>query len=298
MTPNEQSELFEDILTRLSDNYVFPDVAAEMIASLRARQIIFEGLADGMLANALTVNLQAVSHDKHLQVRFREEPFPVPEEDGHLSPETVEKMREEAAAENFGFTRVEILENNIGYLDLRGFAPLEWASPKLAAAMALLADTQALVIDLRHNGGGSADTVALLCSYFFPAEPVIHLNSIYTRPEDRTEQFFTTPDLPSPRYLDKPVYLLTSRKTFSGAEEFAYNLSNLQRATIIGETTGGGAHPVDFQRLVNPHFLILIPNARAINPVTGTNWEGVGVEPHIQVPAVDALDVALQKILS
>lgn len=298
MTPDEQTALLEDILTCLSDKYVFPDVAAEMVASLRARQIIFEGLTDGLLANALTVNLQAVSHDKHLQIRFREEPFPAPQDDGHPTPEAVERMREEAAAENFGFTRVEILENNVGYLDLRGFAPLPWASSKIAAAMALLADTQALVIDLRHNGGGSADTVALLCSYFFPAEPVIHLNSIYNRPEDNTEKFFTTPDLPSPRYLDKPVYLLTSRTTFSGAEEFAYNLRNLQRATIVGETTGGGAHPVDFQRLINPHFMILIPHSRAINPITGTNWEGVGVEPHIQVPADEALDIALQNILS
>lgn len=295
MMSSEQTALIEDIIARLLASYVFPEVAVEIEKVLRSSDFL-EGHAPAELALALTLTLQDVSKDKHLWVRYQEVPYPAPQEDGRPTPEEIENMRREAAAENFGFTSLSILENNLGYLDLRGFAPLPWASPKIAAAMTLLEDTQALIIDLRNNGGGSPETVALFCSYFFPAEPIIHLNSIYNRVEDRTEDFFTTPDLPAPRYLGKPVYLLTSSYTFSGAEEFAYNLKNLQRVTIVGETTGGGAHPVEFRRLINPHFLMTIPNARAINPLTGTNWEGVGVPPHIEIPANEALN-AVQKIL-
>ncbi|HNB54646.1 MAG TPA: S41 family peptidase [Anaerolineales bacterium] len=297
MTPGEHTALIEDLIARLLDSYVFPEVAVELEKALRTSDFL-DGLAPDELAMALTLTLQDVSKDKHLWVRYRETPYPPPQADGRPTPEEIENMRREAAAENFGFASVAILGNNLGYLDLRGFAPPQWAGPKIAAAMTLLSDTQALIIDLRNNGGGSPETVALFCSYFFPAEPIIHLNSIYNRPEDRTEDFFTIPALPAPRYLGKPVYLLTSSYTFSGAEEFAYNLKNLQRVTIVGEITGGGAHPVEFQRLMVPHFLLAIPNARAINPLTGTNWEGVGVHPHIQVPADDALDLALQKILT
>jgi C-terminal processing protease CtpA/Prc len=132
--------------------------------------------------------------------------------------------------------------------------------------------------------------VAYVCSYLFDDEPV-HLNDLYFRPSNETRQYWTSPSLPGKRYLNRPVYVLTSKNTFSGAEEFSYNLKNLKRATIVGETTGGGAHPGGTERL-GDYFTAFIPSGRAINPITKTNWEGTGVEPDIKVAADDALKTA------
>jgi C-terminal processing protease CtpA/Prc len=150
--------------------------------------------------------------------------------------------------------------------------------------------TDALIIDLRGNGGGNPAMVALICSYLFGPEPV-HLNDLYWREGDRTDQFWTRKEVAGKRYLNKDVYVLTSKRTFSGAEEFTYNLKNLKRATIVGETTGGGAHPGGMFRM-SPHFGAFIPTGRAINPITKTNWEGTGVTPDVAVPAEQALVVA------
>ena len=132
--------------------------------------------------------------------------------------------------------------------------------------------------------------VALISSYLFGDKPV-HLNDLYWRKGDKTDEFWTKPELAKIKFADKDIYVLTSNRTFSGAEEFSYNLKNLKRATIIGETTGGGAHPGGMVRL-GDHFGVFIPSGRAINPVSKTNWEGTGVEPDIKVPKEQALKVA------
>jgi len=166
----------------------------------------------------------------------------------------------------------------------------ETGGDTVAGAMALLANTEAMIIDLRQNGGGSPEMVQLICSYFFEGEPV-HLNDLYFRPTDSTRQYWTLPHVPRKRYVSKEVYILTSKRTFSGAEVFSYNMKNLKRAMLVGETTGGGAHPGDMVRL-NDHFSVFLPVGRAINPVTKTNWEGTGVSPHIACPADQALKTA------
>lgn len=131
--------------------------------------------------------------------------------------------------------------------------------------------------------------VALISSYLF--DKPTHLNDLYNRQEDFTQQYWTLPYIPGTRLAEKPAYVLTSNHTFSGAEEFTYNLKNLKRATIVGETTGGGAHPVSGHR-IDDHFAIGVPFARAINPISKTNWEGTGVEPDVKVKAADALQKA------
>jgi C-terminal processing protease CtpA/Prc len=185
---------------------------------------------------------------------------------------------------------VERLAGNVGYLDLRMVADPRRAGTAIAAAMELVAGTYALILDLRQNRGGSPDGAALWCSYLF-AGAETHLNDIYDADTGETRQFWSLPYLPGARYLDRPVYVLTSAETFSGGEDIAYTLQAQGRAQVIGEITAGGAHPVRAAP-ISPTLVMTLPHARSINPVTGTNWEGTGVVPDVAVPAGQARDVA------
>ncbi|MEQ8764827.1 MAG: S41 family peptidase [Planctomycetota bacterium] len=295
-----QKKVVEAIGERLGRGYVFPEKATEMAEVIEAQYANgnYRGLDDGnAFAERLTRDLQAVTHDKHLRVRFSPEPRSVAA-DQPPTPEEQEAQLARARWQNYGFEKVERLPGNVGYLDLRGFLPTQFASETAIAAMTFLGNSDAIIIDLRFNGGGSPAMVALITSYFFDAEPV-HLNSLYYRPTDSTQQWWTLPYVPGKRYPDTPLYVLTSNRTFSAAEEFSYNLRSRERATLVGETTGGGAHPGGTE-WIDEHFQIWVPRGRAINPITGTNWEGTGVEPHIAVPAEQALQKAhvdaLQKL--
>lgn len=175
-------------------------------------------------------------------------------------------------------------------MDFRNFYPSQYSKNVVASVMGFLANCDAIIIDLRQNGGGDPDGVRLICSYFFDSNPV-HLNDLYYRPEDKTEEYWTLKEVDGKRMPDVDVYVLTSNYTFSGAEEFTYNLKNLKRATIVGETTGGGAHPGGIMA-VNNNFVMFVPNGRAINPITKTNWEGTGVTPDVEVSADKALETA------
>lgn len=276
----------------LNENYVFPEVAKKMEQAVRERmkRKEYDKISNAeIFANTLTAHFQEVSHDKHLRVRYSQETLPNFGPQGESVAER-ERQRAWASARNYGFEKVERLDGNIGYLELRGFMDAELASETAAAAMTFLANTDALIIDLRRNGGGQPQMVALLSSYLF--DKPTHLNDLYFRADNRTEEFWTTATVAGKRFGEsKPVYVLTSAYTFSGAEEFSYNLQNLKRATLIGETTGGGAHPVRPHRLT-AHFSIGVPFARAINPITKTNWEGTGVKPEVAIPANQALKMA------
>ncbi len=129
--------------------------------------------------------------------------------------------------------------------------------------MNFLAYCDAIIVDLRQNGGGDPAQIQLISSYFF--EEPVHLNDLYARATDRTENYWTLPYVPGAEASKADLYVLTSARTFSGAEEFSYNLQNLKRATIIGETTGGGAHPTNAM-IVQRDFILRVPFARAINP--------------------------------
>ncbi len=289
-----RSEVIEGVIEKLNAYYVFPEVAKEMEKAIRTR---LEGKKYGSITSAavlcetLTENLREISHDKHLRVIYSHEPRPpMPDDEARPTSKEREQLHLIARLRNSGFEKVERLGGNIGYLGLRGFVLHELAAETAMGAMGFLANTSALIIDLRHNGGGQVLMVAFMCSYFFDAEPV-HLNDFYHRPSDRTNQSWTLPYIPGKRYVDKEVYLLTSQRTFSGAEEFAYNLKNLKRATLIGETTGGGGHLTNGYQ-INEHFEVAVPDGYPINPITGTNWEGTGVTPDIEVPADLALETA------
>jgi hypothetical protein len=290
-----RTRVVEALITRLDEGYVLPEVARLVGASLRAR--VAEGAYDALadpeaFAKRLDEDVRAVAHDGHLRVFYSREVLP-PSQAGHKpAPEEIARAREEMRRENFGFEKVELLPGNIGYLEVRYFAWTDVVASRIAGAMALLADTDALVIDLRRNGGAlDPSSIAFLCGYLLPERTL--LNELHWREAGttRVEQSWTPGWVPGARYLDKPVYLLTSHRTFSGAEEFAYDLQVLKRATIVGQATGGGANGGGDERL-DDHFGVFLPTGRAVNPVTKTNWEGAGVQPEIETTAARALVVA------
>ena len=164
-----------------------------------------------------------------------------------------------------------------------------------AGTAELVSGTYALIIDLRRNHGGSPHGVVFWCSYFFAAGGT-HLNDILHAGTGETRQFWSMAYVPGSRYLDRPVYLLSSAETFSGGEDFCYSMQAQGRAEVIGETTGGGAHPTRTIP-ISATIAISVPFARSVNPVTGTNWQGTGVVPDIAVPAASACDVAHRKAL-
>ncbi len=294
----------DEIATLFNVNYIFADKAKKVEKALRAKLEAgdFDKIdAAPAFAQAVSAVILDVTGDRHTGFAYN----PARAEDMRRlegrSEEDARKVREreleQARRENFGFRRVERLRGNIGYLDFRVFASPAEAGPTAVAAMNFLAYCDAIIVDLRQNGGGDPAQIQLISSYFF--EEPVHLNDLYARAVDRTENYWTLPFVPGAKAAKADLYVLTSARTFSGAEEFSYNLQNLKRATIIGETTGGGAHPTSAM-IVQHDFILRVPFARAINPVSKTNWEGSGVTPDIAVPAAEAFEkayaLALEKL--
>lgn len=281
-------------LELLRSKYVFPERAATAAQAIQDRLDAgeYDELAEEALAQRLTGQLYELCADRHLRVRPRDASLP----DALTDAQAEAVVREQVRLGNYGIVRVERLDGNVGYLDLRLVADPGDGGPAMAAAMELVRRTEALIIDLRRNRGGSPDGVIFWTSYFFP-DGRTHLNSIFTRATGLTRQYWSLAYLPGARYLDRPVYVLTSGVTFSAGEELCYNLQAQRRATLVGETTRGGAHPTDRFPLT-PTLEIIVPVARSINPVTGTNWEGTGVAPDVEVPAAEAFDVAYHTALA
>lgn len=239
--------------------------------------------------------MQAISHDRHMRVVYSEEPILEKKPDSAPSAEEAARRLDMMRSTNFGVRKIEHLPFDIGYLGLDGFFRAKDAAETLAAAMTVLAHTDALIIDLRNNGGGDAATSTLLASYLLDKRT--HLGDFYYRKDNRIEQRWSMDVVPGMRYGQaKDVYLLTSKDSFSAAEDFAYALKNLKRATVVGETTGGGANAGEDVRLL-PHFAAFMPLSRLISPITKSNWEGVGVTPDVPVCAADALRTAQRAIL-
>jgi hypothetical protein len=295
-----RTRLIDTLVVRLERGYVFPEKVPALARELRAR--LAAGRYDRVatpaaFADTLTAHLQELVQDRHLRVRHSARALPTSRpQQRPPTAEEQESMRARARSEWFGLGRVEVTDDGIGVLEVRSFGwPGAAVAEGYAEAMTKLADAKALVIDIRRNGGGSPEAVAQLSSYLFGPDSV-HLNSIYWREGDRTMQFWTRSNIAGRRYgPSKPVIVLTSARTFSAAEEFAYNLQNLKRAMIVGEVTGGGANPGRGERL-DDHFMAFVPTGRAINPISGTNWEGVGVKPDVAVSAERAEQEALRLI--
>ena len=294
-----RSAVVAELGDKLRRTYVFPDVAERTAQTLAAKADNngYDGFDTAQeFAAALHEDLRRIGNDGHFSVRYAPDfnPPMAPSDRAAPSAETLEQMRAQHGQMAYGINRVLRLEGNIGYMDVRGFGMPEFTAPAYEGALRLLSGSDAVIIDLRSNGGGDPASVALMMSHFFARGDERHINSIYNRPSDTTREYWTNPTVET-RYTG-PVYLVTSSRTFSGGEEFAYDMQTQKRGTLFGETTGGGANPGETVKLGNG-FVAFIPDGRAINPITGTNWEHVGVKPDVEVAAADALDAAYSAAL-
>lgn len=288
-----RTQVIEGVIKRFNQSYIFPEVSKAMEQSIRERMRKGEYdkiTAPSVLAETLKANLREVSKDTHVEVVFSNKILPPMNEIERVETAAERESRRLNYTQiNNGFLKVERLPGNVGFLDIDLFVDPVFAGDTSTAAMNFLANTDALIIDLRYCPGGNGQMVALLSSYFF-AESV-HLSDYYQREDDVIKQSWTLPYVSGQRYLKKDIYILTSSRTHSAAEAFAYNLQSLKRATIIGEVTRGGAHTVGRYR-INEHFAVQVPVGRSINAVTKTDWEGKGVMPDILTTADKAFKVA------
>ncbi|MFD0258214.1 S41 family peptidase [Kitasatospora indigofera] len=288
LTQLQPAPVIDETVRLLTEQYVFPEVAEQLAGLLRRR--LSEGAYDvegaEELARLVTADLQSLNGDRHLRLKHHADP--VSPKEGAAS---LDAMRREFDTSLGGAPRVELLDGGVAVLELAPMLfPLEWAAEPLSAALTLASRARALIVDLRGNRGGDPDTVAFVCSYL--VDERTHLNSMYWREGERREQSWSLPHVPGARFGgSKPLYLLSGDSTFSAAEELAYDLQQLGRAVVVGERTRGGAHPCKGWT-VHPHLEATVPVGRAVNPVSGANWEGTGVQPDVPCAAADALDRA------
>jgi Peptidase family S41/N-terminal domain of Peptidase_S41 in eukaryotic IRBP len=283
----ERQSVIDGVITNLKEHYVDKDVARKMSDALLAHEKNGDDDAttDGAaFANLLTRQLRDVSHDMHLEVVYSQDRLP--DHPGTPSPESLANYRRALEQENCTFESVKILPHNIGYLKLNSFPDVSICRSTAVSAMAALNHADAIIFDLRDNRGGSPEMVMLIAAYLFD-----HPEYMYNPRESPTERSWTRSPVAGNRLADKPVYVLTSATTWSGAEQFSYDLKMLKRAMLVGERTRGGAHAGVFYR-IDDHFGIGIPEVKALNPFSKTDWEGVGVEPDVKVKAPDALRTA------
>jgi retinol-binding protein 3 len=281
----ERDAVVEALAMKLSTGYVLPEAVGRITQALRSTNSAgeYDGKAPREFADAINRTLLNASHDKHLAVFYQPAPT------GQGATTTSAEQRERL---NFGFGKLERLRGNVGYLEIVSFSDLRQQSAETASALlSTLANFDAIILDLRRNGGGNTPMMAFIATYFFDPIPV-HLTDIYWRDTNETSQFWTTSFVPGRRSARQPLYILTSASTFSGAEDFCYSLQNLKRALVVGETTGGGAHSGRGLQRLSQSFTAFIPVGRSLSPITKTNWEGTGVAPDIKTSADASLSVA------
>ncbi|MDL2355133.1 MAG: S41 family peptidase [Pseudomonadota bacterium] len=297
LTLSDRAAILQALAKEMNANYIVPAVA-KRVGSEIARKNAEGGYASAASTQAFSAalgsDLRALSGDLHFEVkldeRFRERSSAADAPRRAVAGD----RRVQAVRLGYGIEKIERLPGNVGYIELSGFGPADLVGPAYSAAMSLVAGADALIVDLRRNGGGSPASVAYWMSHFFPLGDRRHLNDLYDRPSNTTQEFWTLESV-AERYR-KPVYVLTSARTGSAAEECAYDFQTQKRATLVGETTFGAANPVS-QYSVGHSIVVAIPDGRSINPITKTSWEHVGVKPDIAVPAAQALQTAHVAIL-
>jgi hypothetical protein len=289
-----RGEIIDSVMTGFAKHYVYPEIAAQMSSQIQEkyRDQQYDEMDDlGMFTRQLTRDLRKISEDRHIWISVMSS--------SDFAPAIGDTLTQDEIASRLtghcSFKKVEWLPGNVGYLRFDRFEDPVYAGPTAVAAINFLANCDAVIIDLRENGGGEEKMVRLLSSYFYK-EPLL-LNSLYFTETDSLEQSWSYAYVPGRKLVNADLYVLTSEGTASGAEAFSYSLQNYARATIVGETTAGAAHWSEYWDFPNLHVRAKIPIARPIHPVTKGSWEGSGVTPNISVPAEQALDKAYQKAL-
>ena len=296
--PIDINQLIDSLNASLNTNYVFPEKAKSISLYLRAqlkKNAYALCLNDPQkLAEQIERDINQVHHDPHLH--FQYDPNFVAQDQRKPSEEEIKQSKKYWKAQNYSFPKVEILPGNVGYLPIYGFVDdIESAKPTISSALKFLAHTSSIIIDLRENQGGDPIMVSQIESYFFKEKT--HMNDLIDRSAKDTTAFYADPAKADSLNLTMPVYILTSHKTFSAAEDFSYGMQKAKRASIVGEITGGGAHP-QMPFYIGQGFVSSIPFARSYNPVTKTDWEGTGVIPDVKVEAGKALLKAQELIFT
>lgn len=290
LTGADREAVLRETAKLIETRYVDPAKAKMLAREIRKSGPLWQSIQDAEgFAKAVSAWLRTTASDGHFALDYS--PVEIAESDASSSFSDAETIKYYGPQINHGIEKIERLPGNIMLLDIRVFPPLPMAADMFVAMMTIAAQGDALIIDLRRNGGGS-ETANLMSGYLLP--PGSKMSGGYDRPSN-SYSTQTSPNWVPGRVFgaEKPIYILTSKKTFSAAEAFAYDFQALKRATIIGEVTGGGANPFEYRR-VHPHFALSLPEARSINPITGTNWQDVGVKPDVLVPADQALETALK----
>lgn len=289
--------LIDSLANQILKYYIDKEAAVKISKALKAnlKTGTYNGYKDPHeLAGKLTTDVLSIQKDEHFHIEYN--PTLANEVSGNIDdvPKMVSEKLQLERNKNFGFKRTEILSGNIGYLEISGFARLNNYSKATAlAALNLLSNSSAIILDVRYGTGGSPEMVSYILSHFFKEKT--HITDIYIRCENITLPYYTEPDSLSNILCDIPLYVLTSYKTFSAAEGLTYALKSLKRATIIGEQTRGGAHTVTYRPL-SSGFVADIPFGHALDPITKKSWEGVGIEPDIKVSAELALETTEAEI--
>ncbi len=294
LTNEYKKDVIEILSVLMQDFYIYPDIAKKTSEYLNNQYNAgyFDACKDNQrFAAILTEVVHSVNKDKHMRIMSNQ---PYITQNNTLEGKSAHRMGQidNYRSINHGFKALKMLEGNVAYLDLRMFAPMDRAKEIADAYMKLMSLADAVIIDLTKNGGGDPAMVQYLCSYFFAQK--LHLNSLYYREGDRTEEFWTLAEVGGSKMIDIPLFVMIGEETFSGAEEFSYNMQTQRRATLIGQTSAGAANPGG-TRGINDQLSVFIPTGRAINPITNTSWEGIGVQPEIITKKEETYDLALKE---
>jgi C-terminal processing protease CtpA/Prc len=291
LTAPERSAVLSGAARALDSLYVDRSIARSMATALQrsAAQGRWSSIVDPRaFADSITQVLRGLSHDEHVRIYVDAKDQ---RQVANVTPAEREKRRarvlEEIADANYGFPELRILPGNIGLLRMDNFNQPSLAAPTLEAAMSFLHSTRALIIDLRHNGGGHADQMTLFMSYFL-GSPVM-IGETFSRPDSTIEQTWTYAAVPGPRYdAGKPLFILTSPTTFSAAEALAVGLRTQRKAVLVGEQTRGGVNQGDFLP-IGTRFMMFVPSVASTHP---NDIEGKGLRPDVIIPSDQALESA------
>ena len=300
LTRDEARKVVDDVATNVETYYLFPDKRPTIVNALRAAQKAgrYDVTDPGELAKRITEDLRAVSNDKHLSLKHDPEAYAAfnAPEDPTAADRAQEYEEKRSRTRNAGVEELRILKGNVRYVRITNFL---WAGDEsgrpIEDAARFLRDGDAIIVDLRSNGGGAAAGVRQWISHFFDqGGPLIDFHNAYT---GETRHANIVEYLPAGRLTGKPLYVLTNGGTGSAAEEFAYHVRHYELGTIVGEKTAGAAfNPAHLP--VAPAFVQRVSVGQPIHPVTKGNWEGAGVTPHVETPAAQALDRAHELALA